>query len=79
MLSAETSTGRFPGLAGAAMMTRIAEETERWLGPQGYPEPLPPLTPSNAEIIADAAYHSARSAGVAAIVVFTSSGASARG
>jgi pyruvate kinase len=77
MLSAETSTGRFPGLA-VRMMTRIAEETERWLGPQGYPEPLPPLTPSNAEIIADAAYHSARSAGVAAIVVFTSSGASAR-
>jgi len=77
MLSAETSTGRYPGQA-ARMMARIAEETERWLGPQGFPEPLPPLTPSNAEIIADAAYHAARSAGVAAIVVFTSSGASAR-
>jgi pyruvate kinase len=77
MLSAETSTGRYPELA-ARMMARIAEETERWLGPQGFPEPLPPLTPSNAEIIADAAYHAARSAGVAAIVVFTSSGASAR-
>jgi pyruvate kinase len=77
MLSAETSTGRYPELA-ARMMTRIAEETERWLGPQGFPEPLPLLTPSNAEIIADAAYHAARSAGVAAIVVFTTSGASAR-
>jgi pyruvate kinase len=77
MLSAETSTGRYPELA-ARMMVRIAEETERWLGPQGFPEPLPPLTPSNAEIIADAAYHAARSAGVAAIVVFTTSGASAR-
>ena len=77
MLSAETSTGRYPGLA-ARMMTRIAEETERWLRPPGFPEPLPPLTPSNAEIIADAAYHAARSAGVAAIVVFTTSGASAR-
>jgi pyruvate kinase len=77
MLSAETSTGRYPELA-ARMMARIAEETERWLGPQGFPEPLPPLTPSNAEIIADAAYHAARSAGVAAIVVFTTSGASAR-
>jgi pyruvate kinase len=77
MLSAETSTGRYPELA-ARMMARIAEETERWLRPQGFPEPLPPLTPSNAEIIADAAYHAARSAGVAAIVVFTSSGASAR-
>jgi len=77
MLSAETSTGRYPELA-ARMMTRIAEETESWLAPQGFPEPLPPLTPSNAEVIADVAYHAARSAGVAAIVVFTSSGASAR-
>lgn len=77
MLSAETSAGRYPGPA-VRMMARIAEETERWLSPQGFPEPLPPLTPSNAEIIADAAYHAARSAGVAAIVVFTSSGASAR-
>jgi pyruvate kinase len=77
MLSAETSTGRYPELA-TAMMARIAGETESWLRPQGFPEPLPPLTPSNAEIIADAAYHAARSAGVAAIVVFTTSGASAR-
>jgi pyruvate kinase len=77
MLSAETSTGRYPELA-ARMMARIAEETETWLRPNGFPEPLPPLTPSNAEIIADAAYHAARSAGVVAIVVFTSSGASAR-
>jgi pyruvate kinase len=77
MLSGETSTGRYPELA-VRMMARIAEETERWLAPQGFPEPLPPLTPSNAEIIADAAYHAARSAGVAAIVVFTTSGASAR-
>ena len=77
MLSAETSTGRYP-VQAARMMARIAEETERWLSPQGFPEPLPPLTPSNAEIIADAAYHAARAAGVAAIVVFTTSGASAR-
>jgi pyruvate kinase len=77
MLSAETSTGRYPVLA-VRMMTRIAEETEGWLAPQGFPEPLPPLTPSNAEVIADVAYHAARSANAAAIVVFTSSGASAR-
>jgi len=77
MLSAETSTGRYPDLA-VRMMARIAEETERWLGPQGFSEPLAPLTPSNAEIIADAAYRAGRSGGVAAIVVFTSSGASAR-
>ena len=36
MLSAETSTGRYPELA-ARMMARIAEETERWLRPQGFP------------------------------------------
>jgi pyruvate kinase len=77
MLSAETSTGRYPALA-VRMMTRIAQETESWLAPQGFPEPLPPLTPSNAEVIADVAYHAARSANASAIVVFTSSGASAR-
>ena len=77
MLSAETATGKYPGKA-VRMMTRIADETEGWLRPQGFQEPLPPLTPSNAEIIADAAYRAARSAGVAAIVVYTSSGASAR-
>lgn len=77
MLSAETASGKYPGKA-VRMMTRIADETESWLRPQGFQEPLPPLTPSNAEIIADAAYRAARSAGVAAIVVYTSSGASAR-
>jgi pyruvate kinase len=77
MLSAETASGKYPGKA-VRMMTRIADETEGWLRPQGFQEPLPPLTPSNAEIIADAAYRAARSAGVAAIVVYTSSGASAR-
>ncbi len=77
MLSAETASGKYPGKA-VRMMTRIANETEGWLRPQGFQEPLPPLTPSNAEIIADAAYRAARSAGVAAIVVYTSSGASAR-
>jgi pyruvate kinase len=77
MLSAETASGKYPGEA-VRMMTRIADETEGWLRPQGFQEPLPPLTPSNAEIVADAAYRAARSAGVAAIVVYTSSGASAR-
>jgi pyruvate kinase len=36
------------------------------------------VTPSNAEIVAESAYHAARSASVAAIVVFTTSGATAR-
>ncbi|MEO8096173.1 MAG: pyruvate kinase [Acidobacteriota bacterium] len=77
MLSAETSVGRDPGHT-AETMSCIAQETENWLRPKGFPEPLPRVTPSNAEIVAEAAYHAARSAGVAAIVVFTTSGASAR-
>jgi pyruvate kinase len=59
-------------------MATIAVETEGWLRPKGFPDPLPRVTPSNAEIVAEAAYHAARSASVAAIVVFTTSGATAR-
>jgi len=77
MLSAETAIGKYPEGA-VRMMARIAVETESWLRPQGFREPLARLTPSNAEIIAEAAYQAARSAGVAAIVVFTWSGASVR-
>jgi pyruvate kinase len=77
MLSAETSVGHDP--AGAAqMMARIASETEAWIRPKGFAEPLPRFTPSNAEIVAEAAYQAGRSAGVAAIVVFTTSGRTAR-
>jgi pyruvate kinase len=77
MLSGETSIGKDPGRV-ARTMARVAAETESWLRPSGFPDPLPPLTPSNAEIVAAAAYHAARSAGVAAIVVFTTSGTTAR-
>lgn len=77
MLSAETSVGCDPANA-VRTMARIATETEGWLRPQGFPEPLPRVTPSNAEIVAESAYHAARSAGVAAIAVFTTSGATAR-
>ena len=77
MLSAETSVGRDPGNTVRTMAT-IASETEGWLRPKGFPDPLPRVTPSNAEIVAEAAYHAARSASVAAIVVFTTSGATAR-
>ncbi|MEI9814935.1 MAG: pyruvate kinase alpha/beta domain-containing protein [Acidobacteriota bacterium] len=59
-------------------MSTIAVETEEWLRPKGFPDPLPRVTPSNAEIVAEAAYQAGRSAGVAAIVVFTTSGSSAR-
>jgi pyruvate kinase len=77
MLSAETSVGQDPARA-ARMMAQIARETEAWLRPHGFPDPLPRVTPSNAEIVAEAAYGAGRSAGVAAIVVFTTSGSTAR-
>jgi pyruvate kinase len=77
MLSAETSVGHNPGLV-AQTMASIASETENWLRPKGFPDPLPRVTPSNAEIVSEAAYHAARSASVAAIVVFTTSGTTAR-
>jgi pyruvate kinase len=77
MLSAETSVGHDPANA-ARMMATIAMETENWREREGYAEPLPRVTPSNAEIVAEAAYQAGRSAGVAAIVVFTTSGSTAR-
>jgi pyruvate kinase len=77
MLSAETSVGHDPGGA-AQMMATIATETEGWMRPKGFAEPLPRVAPTNAEIVEEAAYQAGRSAGVAAIVVFTTSGRSAR-
>jgi pyruvate kinase len=77
MLSAETSVGHDPANA-VRTMASIARETEDWLRPQGFPDPLARCTPSNAEIVAEAAYQAGRSAGVAAIVVFTTSGGTAR-
>lgn len=77
MLSAETSVGHDPANA-VRMMSIIAVETENWLRPKGFADPLPRVTPSNAEIVAEAAYQAARSAGVSAIVVFTTSGSTAR-
>jgi len=77
MLSAETSAGAFP-VESVRMMARIACETEAAMRPRGYQEPPPRANPSIAEILADAAYHSARRANVAAIVVFSTSGSTAR-
>jgi pyruvate kinase len=77
MLSAETSTGKYP-LEAVKFMARIAAETEASIRSRGYQTPPQPAQPSNAEILADAAYHAARESGAAAIVVFTSSGFSAR-
>jgi pyruvate kinase len=78
MLSAETSAGKHP-IEAVRMMARIACETESSIRRQGFlaawetsPERSMP------EIIADAAYHCARTAGVVALAVGTTSGASAR-
>jgi len=77
MLSAETSAGAYP-VESVKMMARIAAEAEIAMRPRGYLPPPRRSNPSIAEILADATYHSARSANVAAIVVFTTSGATAR-
>jgi pyruvate kinase len=77
MLSAETSVGRYP-VEAAGYMVRIAAEAEASINRRGFQD-LPAVSdPSHAEIVADAAYHAARAARVSAIVVFTSSGSSAR-
>ena len=77
MLSAETSVGKYP-VEAAGYMARIAAEAEASINRRGFQD-LPAMTdPSHAEIVADAAYHAARAARVSAIVVFTSSGSSAR-
>jgi pyruvate kinase len=77
MLSAETSTGKYP-VEAVRFMVRIAAEAEASLRSKGYLDPPHSFEPTNAEILADAAYHAARDSGAAAIVVFTSTGSSAR-
>jgi pyruvate kinase len=77
MLSAETSAGRHP-IEAVKMMARIAGETEASLQRKGFPDAGDLDERAIPEIIADAAYHCARSAGVVALAVGTTSGASAR-
>lgn len=77
MLSGETSTGKYP-IEAAAMMARIALETESSLRRQGFKELQLPPEPGAPEIIADAAYRMARMVNAAAIVVFSVTGSSAR-
>jgi pyruvate kinase len=77
MLSAETSTGKYP-VETVRFMARIAAETEASIRSKGYQDPPHKADPANAEILADAAYHAARESDAAAIVVFTSTGSSAR-
>jgi pyruvate kinase len=77
MLSAETSVGKYP-VEAVKFMARIANETENSIRSEGFRNL--PASPhfTYAEILADAAYHAARAAHVAAIVVFTATGSSAR-
>ncbi len=77
MLSAETSAGKHP-VESVRVMDRIACETEAAIRKLGFPDIWSEGELSIPEIIAAAAYHSARSAGVAALAVGTTSGASAR-
>lgn len=77
MLSAETSTGRYP-VEAARMMNRIAAQAEESIRAQGFKELSDDHEPTVPEIMADSAYHAARKIGAAAIVVFTAGGTSAR-
>jgi pyruvate kinase len=77
MLSAETSAGKHP-VESVQVMNRIACETEDALKKQGFPDVWGEGELTIPEIIADAAYHSARSAQVVALAVGTTSGGSAR-
>jgi pyruvate kinase len=77
MLSAETSVGKFP-VGAVGFMARIARAAEESIRNKGYQDPPHAHNPAPAEILADAAYHAAREAHADAIVVFTSTGSSAR-
>ena len=77
MLSAETSTGKYP-IEAVEYMSRIAHETEKSLRVKGFEDRRHRITQNTAEVVADASYNAAKAAGVAAMVVFTASGASAR-
>jgi pyruvate kinase len=59
-------------------MVRIAEEAERSIRQRGFVGLPHSAEPSDSEIVADAAFNAARAAEVRAIVVFTTSGYSAR-
>src|SRR5882724_10944964 len=77
MLSAETSVGKHP-IEAVKVMARIAFETETCLQRKVFQDTWGPDDREIPEIIADAAYHCARTAGVVALAIGTSSGGSAR-
>jgi pyruvate kinase len=77
MLSAETAAGKYP-VEAVKMMARIALESEAAVKSRGYQAPVHDAGATNAEVLADAAYRAAQDSGAEAIVVFTSTGSSAR-
>ena len=77
MLSAETSIGKFP-IDAVRIMAKIALEVEGSSRFDLLRKPPHRPNPSYAEIIADMAFHAGRAARTQAIVVFTSSGFTAR-
>ncbi len=77
MLSAETSAGKYP-VEAVKVMARVATEAEATIGAARFSEaPKSPRT-TTPEIVADLAFRAARQMNAAAIVVFTSTGSSAR-
>jgi pyruvate kinase len=77
MLSAETAIGKHP-LEAVRMMARVAAEADFEVTGDRFADPPHGPKPTDAEMVADAAHHAARSASVSAIAVFTNSGFSAR-
>ncbi len=77
MLSAETSVGAYP-VQTVQYMTRIAHEAERSINKRGFQDPVQHAEPTTAQVVADSAYHAARAARAVGVVVFTSTGSSAR-
>jgi pyruvate kinase len=77
MLSGETAVGKFP-VQAVETMARIAQQAEDSRRFRFYKDLQAEEKSGYAKIIAQAAYHAAEVASVAAIGVFTSSGLSAR-
>ncbi|MBX9601070.1 MAG: pyruvate kinase [Bryobacteraceae bacterium] len=77
MLSGETSAGRFP-VQAVQTMAKVAAETDSELTSRPYKEPGMDGRRGFDEIIADAATEAVWGAGLKAVVVFTTSGSTAR-
>jgi pyruvate kinase len=74
MLSGETAAGNYP-LEAARMMERIAAESEMSVH---FLELAQRENPTQADVVADAAYRAAQAVNAQAIVVFTATGSTAR-